>query len=89
MIRPVFTFDAEANGYVSEPFTIQQQAIVHIELASLAPVLTLKQENDGEYAVYGQTPDESDRYKINLTTSDEAIVKIATPVDVLKCYVLN
>ena len=89
MIRPVFTFDAEANGYVSEPFTIQQQATVHIELASLAPVLTLKQENDGEYAVYGQTPDESDRYKINLTTSDEAIVKIATPVDVLKCYVLN
>lgn len=89
MIRPVFTFDAEANGYVSEPFTIQQQATVHIELASLAPVLTLKQENDGGYAVYGQTPDESDRYKINLTTSDEAVVKIATPVDVLKCYVLN
>ena len=89
MVRPVFTFDDEANGYISEPFTIQQRATVHIELEAMAPVLTLKQEDDGEFAVYGQTPDESDRYEITLTTSEDAVIKIATPVEVLKCYILN
>lgn len=89
MIQPIFTFDAEANGYISQPFAIQSQASVHIELACMAPVLTLKQEADGEYAVYGQSPDESDRYKITITTSKDSLVRIATPVEVLKCYVLN
>ena len=55
MIRPKFTFDAEANGWLSEPFTIHEQATVHIELSAIAPVVTLKQEDDGEYANYGQT----------------------------------
>ena len=42
MITPEFTFDAEANGFLSDPFTIDERAAVHIELASRAPVVTLK-----------------------------------------------
>lgn len=89
MIQPKFTFDAEANGWLSEPFTIQEQATVHIELAAMAPVVTLKQEEDGEFANYGQTPDESDRYEIKLTTEEAATLMLAAPVEVLKCYILN
>ena len=89
MIRPKFTFDAEANGWLSEPFTIHEQATVHIELSAIAPVVTLKQEDDGEYANYGQTPDESDRYEIHLTTEDAATLKLAAPVEITKCYILN
>ena len=89
MIVPQFTFDAEANGYISEPFTIDEQAQVHIELASRAPVVTLKQEEDGGFANYGQTPKQATGYKIKITSKGEATIKLATPVEVTKCYILN
>ena len=89
MIRPAFIFDADVNGYVSEEFDIVERATVHIELASLAPVVTLKKEEDGGYANYGQTPEGSDRYEIDITAREEMTVKIATPVEVKKCYVIN
>ena len=89
MIVPEFTFDADMNGYVCEPFTVEERATVHIELASPAPVVTLKMEEDGGYANYGQTPDDSDRYEIDITSKDEITVKMATPVEVTKCYIIN
>lgn len=89
MIVPQFTFDQEANGYLSEPFTIDEQAMVHIELASRAPVVTLKLEGDGEYSNYGQTPKSGTAFEINITSKKEITVKLATPVEVTKCYVLN
>ena len=89
MIVPQFTFDAEANGYISEPFTINERAQVHIELASRAPVVTLKEESDGGYANYGQTPQQACGYNIDIYSKREITVKLATPVEVTKCYVLN
>lgn len=89
MIVPQFTFDAEANGYISEPFTIEERAQVHIELASRAPVVTLKLEDDGEYANYGQSPKNACRYNIDISSKREITVKLAAPVEVTKCYVLN
>lgn len=89
MIVPAFTFDADANGYISEPFTIDEQAMAHIELASRAPVVVLKQETDGGFANFGQTPKSGEAFEINITCNKENIIKLATPVEVLKCYILN
>ena len=89
MIMPAFTYDDDMNGYVSEPFTIEEQATVSMELASKAPVVILRQENDGGYANYGQSPKESDRYEIKITSKDEARLMLATPVEVTKCYIIN
>ena len=89
MIVPTFTFNEDANGYLSEPFTIDQQACVHIELESMAPVVTLKQEEDGEYSNFGQTPKESDKYELHISSQEEVTLIIATPVGVRKCYIMN
>lgn len=89
MITPTFTFDTEANAYLSEPITIDEQAMAHIELASRAPVVTLKQEKDGGYANYGQTPQSGTHFEINITCQDEITIRLATPVEVTKCYILN
>ena len=89
MTVPQFTFDAEANAWLSEPFTVEEQAMVHIELASRAPVMTLKLEKDGGYANYGQTPKSDERFEINITTNREETLMLATPVEVMKCYILN
>lgn len=89
MIVPSFTFDDEANAYLSEPVTIDEQAMAHIELASRAPVVVLRQETDGGYANYGQTPNSGDRFEINITCNKEIIIRLATPVEVQKCYILN
>lgn len=89
MTTPSFTYDQEANGWLSDPFVVSEQATVRIELAGKAPVLLLKQEPDGSYATYGQTPKESDRYELNLTTNQEATIMLATPVEVRKCYIIN
>lgn len=89
MIVPKFTFNEEANGYLSEPFCVDQQAVVHIELESVAPVVTLKREEDGEYGNYGQTPKENDRYKLHITSKGEITLILATPVPVTKCYIMN
>lgn len=89
MIVPTFTFDAEANGYISEPFTVDERATVHIELASRAPVVTLKMEDDGGYANYGQTPESACGFEIGIHSKKEATVCLASPVEVTKCYILN
>ena len=89
MIVPQFTYDAEANAYLSEPVTIDEQAMAHIELVSRAPVVVLRQETDGGYANYGQTPKSGDRFEINITCNKEMIIRLATPVEVQKCYILN
>lgn len=89
MIIPNFIFDAEANGYISEPFTVDERATVRLELSSRAPVVTLKQEEDGEFAICGQSPKSSDSYEIDITSTHEITVCLATPVEVTKCYVLN
>lgn len=84
-----FTFDEEANGWLSEPFTVQDEIIVHADLCGKAPIVTLKQEPDGGYAIYGQSPKESDRYKIHLISNEEVTLKLATPVEVTQCYIIN
>ena len=89
MITPQFTYNAEANAYLSEPFTIEHEIIVSIELASRAPVVTLKKEDDGEYANYGETPQRSNRYKINITPKDVQTLMLASPVEVTKCFILD
>lgn len=89
MIVPQFLFDADANGYISEPFTIDEQAMAHIELASRAPVVILKQETDGGFANFGQTPKSDVGFEINITCKNENVIRLATPVEVTKCYILN
>ena len=89
MIVPEFTFDAEANAYISEPLTIDEQCMAHIELASRAPVVVLKQETDGGFANFGQTPKSGDRFEINIACNKENVIRLATPVEVTKCYILN
>lgn len=83
-----FTWDAEANGWISEEFTINSEVVVHIALTELAPVVTLKQMDDGDWANYGQTPDESDQYHIAICPSHEMRLRLASPVRVKKCTVL-
>lgn len=77
------------NGYVSEDIVIDQRAVVRIELASRAPVVTLRQESDGGFANYGQTPKSGTGFEINIHTKKEMTVRLATPVEVTKCYILN
>ena len=89
MIVPEFTFDDEANSYLSEPFSVDEKAMAHIELASRAPVVVLRQETDGGFANYGQTPKSGDRFEIQITCKKENIIRLATPVEVTKCYILN
>lgn len=89
MTVPEFTFDAEANAYISEELTIDEQCMAHIELASRAPVVVLRQETDGGFANYGQTPKSGESFEINITCNKEMIIKLATPVKVTKCYILN
>lgn len=89
MIVPEFTFNAEANAYMSEPFTIDEQCMAHIELASRAPVVVLRQEADGGFANYGQTPRSDTGFEINITCNRESVIRLATPVEVTKCYILN
>lgn len=89
MRTPEFTFDSDMNGYISESFTVEEHAVVHIELASRAPVVILKMEGDGGYANYGQTPKNAEGYEINITTKRKEVIMIASPVEVTKCYILN
>ncbi len=89
MTVPEFTYDADANAYLSGPITIDEQAMAHVELASRAPVVVLKREKDGGYANFGQTPKSSDRYEINITCKNENVIRLATPVEVTKCYILD
>lgn len=89
MIVPNFVFDTDANGYLSEPFPIVEQCMAHIELASRAPVVILRQDTDGGFVNYGQTPKSGDRFEINITSNKENIIRLATPVEVTKCYILN
>lgn len=89
MIVPTFTYDAEANAYLSEPVTIDEQAMAHIELASRAPVVILRQEKDGGFANFGQTPESWTGFEINITCNRKTIIRLGTPVEVTKCYILN
>lgn len=89
MITPTFTFNAEANGYISDEFTVDECATVHIELSSRAPVVTLKRESDGGYANYGQTPKSGTAFQIDLHVSQESVIRLASPVEVTKCFILN
>lgn len=88
MMIPIFTFDEGANGYLSEPMEIENPVIVRIELASVAPVVTLKQEEDGGWANYGQSPKDARCYEITIKPKERMTIMIATPVEVLKCYVI-
>jgi hypothetical protein len=88
MIEPLFTFDAEANAYISEPVTIEaREAIVEIKLVSPAPVVTLKKEDDGGYGNYGESPEQRDAYKIKIVSRGHITVKLSTPVNVIKCII--
>lgn len=89
MIEPNFSWNAEANGYISTAFTVEEQALVHIELASKAPVVTLKREEDGEYSNYGQSPKSAMKQEFTITSRKEITLKLASPVEVLKCYIVN
>lgn len=89
MVIPQFEFNEETNAYLCEPFTVDEEALVHIELASRAPVVTLKMEEDGGYGNYGQTSKSADAYEIHITSKKEVTLMLATPVEVKKCYILN
>lgn len=88
MTIPTFTFDEGANGYLSTPMEIEDTVLVKIDLASVAPVVTLKQEEDGGWANYGQTPKDARRYEITIRPKGKMTVMLATPVKVLKCHVI-
>ncbi len=88
MTIPQFTFDEGANGYLSDELTIQDTTIVRMELASRAPVVTLKKEADGGWANYGQTPKDNNRYEITIRPTEKMTIILATPVKVLKCHVI-
>lgn len=88
MTIPTFTFDEGANGYLSTPMEIEDPMLVKIDLASVAPVVTLKQEEDGGWANYGQTPKDASRYEITIRPKGKMTVMLATPVKVLKCHVI-
>ena len=88
MTVPTFTWDEEANGYISEAFAVEERATVHIELESRAPVVTLKRECDGGWANYGQTPKSGTAFEIDVTTNREEQLRLATPVAVTKCFVV-
>lgn len=88
MIVPQFTFDAEANGYISNDITVDKTATVHIELSERAPVVTLKREEHGGYANYGQTPKSGTSFEIEITSKRVITVRLATPVEVTKCYII-
>ena len=85
---PTFTFDEGANGYLSEPMEIEEPVIAKIELASVAPVVTLKQEEDGGWANYGQNPKDARCYEITINPRERMNIRLATPVEVLKCQVI-
>ena len=88
MTVPQFTFDEGANGYLSEAITIDGTTLVKMELASRAPVVTLKQEADGGWANYGQTPKDSRQYEITIRPTEQMTIRLATPVKVLKCHII-
>ena len=88
MIEPNFTFDETANGYLSDEIVIQDATIVKIELASRAPVVTLKQEEDGGWANYGQSPKDSNRYEITIRPTGRMVIRLATPVRVQSCHII-
>lgn len=88
MTKPTFTFDEGANGYLTEPIEIAEPILVKIELASQAPVVTLKQEEDGGWANYGQTTKDARRYEITIRPKGAMAIRLATPVKVLKCTII-
>ena len=88
MITPAFTFNQEANGYLSDEIIIEYPIIVRMELASRAPVVTLKQEPDGGWANYGQTPKDNRLYEITIRPTEKMTIMLATPVKVLKCHII-
>ena len=88
MITPAFTFNQEANGYLSDEIIIEAPIIVRMELASRAPVVTLKQEPDGGWANYGQPPKDYRLYEITIRPTEKMTIMLATPVKVLKCHII-
>jgi len=85
---PTFTFDEGANGWLSEPMEIEDPVVVRLELSNIAPVVTLKQEEDGGWANYGQSPKDARCYEITINPKERMTVRLATPVDVLKCLII-
>lgn len=88
MRTPEFVFDDGANGYLSEPMEIESPIIVKMELVSRAPVVTLKQEEDGDWANYGQSPKQARCYEITICPKERMIVRLAVPVQVMNCQVI-
>ena len=79
-----FVRDENLGGYVSDVMEIDSDVIVRLVLSRLAPVVTLKETDDG-LVNFGQTPDTSDRYEITLHPTEPMRVRIATPVEVVAC----
>ena len=88
MIIPTFTFDEGANGYLSEAMEVEDSVLVKIDLVSVAPVVTLKQEEDGGWANYGQSTKDARRYEITINPKERMNIRLATPVEVLKCQII-
>ena len=89
MTIPTFTWDDGVNGYLSEPLEIEDMAIVRLELSSRAPVVTLKKEDDGGYANYGQSPKDYPRHEITVRVTEKTTIRLATPVKVLECQIIG
>lgn len=87
IVIPEFVFDAEANGYLSDTIVIDRNITVMLELAARAPVVVLKQEPDGQYANYGQSPEQSDNYRFTVRANELTTIKLATPVEVRMCRI--
>ena len=79
-----FVWDEALGGYVSDVMEIDSDVIVRLVLSRLAPVVTLKETDDG-LVNFGQTPDTSDRYEITLHPTESMRVRIAVPVEVVSC----
>ena len=83
-----FTWNEDANGWLSESFVIDSKVMVRIRLSELAPVVTLKQLADEDWANYGQTPDASDHYEITINPTHEMTLRLASPVRVKECNLI-
>ena len=88
MTLPAFTFDEEANAWLSDDLDIDEPIRVRLELVSPAPVVTLKREGDGGWATYGQSPKDARCYEITIHPTEPMTIKLAVPVEVQKYYIL-
>ncbi len=81
-----FGYDQDLEAYVSDVLELLDVKTAHVQLGCKAPVVTLKEEEDGGWANFGETPQQSDVYEIKLQPDKACRVKLATPVEVIEAW---